>query len=85
LPSLLRQHGRLSGEQPEQLRAGSRNRSEERALALPRGTFDVPLVLPGETVDLLLRYSQHTGLFVYHCHNLAHEDDGMMRNLRIDP
>jgi FtsP/CotA-like multicopper oxidase with cupredoxin domain len=49
------------------------------------GWKDTLLVMPGETVDLLLRYGQHTGLFVYHCQNLAHEDDGMMRNLRIDP
>ena len=49
------------------------------------GWKDTLLVMPGETVDLLLRYSKHTGLFLYHCHNLAHEDDGMMRNLRLDP
>ncbi|MFO8146684.1 MAG: multicopper oxidase domain-containing protein [Gillisia sp.] len=23
------------------------------------------------------------GLFVYHCHNLEHEDMGMMRNFKI--
>ncbi|MCA9174836.1 MAG: multicopper oxidase domain-containing protein [Planctomycetales bacterium] len=23
------------------------------------------------------------GLFVYHCHNLEHEDAGMMRNFRV--
>jgi FtsP/CotA-like multicopper oxidase with cupredoxin domain len=49
------------------------------------GWKDTVLVMPGETVDLLVRYSKHTGLFLYHCHNLAHEDDGMMRNFRIDP
>jgi FtsP/CotA-like multicopper oxidase with cupredoxin domain len=49
------------------------------------GWKDTILVMPGETVDLLVRYSSYTGLFLYHCHNLFHEDMGMMRNLRIDP
>jgi len=26
----------------------------------------------------------HEGLFLYHCHNLEHEDQGMMRNYRVD-
>jgi FtsP/CotA-like multicopper oxidase with cupredoxin domain len=31
----------------------------------------------------LMRFSDHAGMFVYHCHNLEHEDGGMMRNYRI--
>ncbi len=49
------------------------------------GWKDTFLIMPGETVDLLVRWSQFTGLFLYHCHNLVHEDMGMMRNFRIDP
>lgn len=47
------------------------------------GWKDTVLVMPGETIRLLIRYSIHPGLFVYHCHNLHHEDMGMMRNLRL--
>lgn len=49
------------------------------------GWKDTVLVMPGETIDLLVRYTGYTGLFLYHCHNLFHEDMGMMRNLRVDP
>ncbi|MBI5363399.1 MAG: multicopper oxidase domain-containing protein [Planctomycetes bacterium] len=49
------------------------------------GWKDTVLVWPGERVQILMRYSQYTGLFLYHCHNLVHEDMGMMRNYRIDP
>lgn len=46
---------------------------------------DTVLVLPGETVRVQLTFSRHTGLFLYHCHILEHEDMGMMRNFRIVP
>jgi len=49
------------------------------------GWKDTVLLMPGEEIRLLMRYTGYTGLFVYHCHNLVHEDMGMMRNLRIDP
>jgi len=31
-----------------------------------------------------MRFQDHPGLFLYHCHNLEHEDMGMMRNYRIE-
>ncbi len=49
------------------------------------GWKDTFMIMPGETVRILLRYSSYTGLFVYHCHNLVHEDMGMMRNFHIHP
>ncbi len=49
------------------------------------GWKDTVLLYPGETIRLLIQYSHYTGLFLYHCHNLVHEDMGMMRNYRIDP
>jgi FtsP/CotA-like multicopper oxidase with cupredoxin domain len=33
---------------------------------------------PGGEVELLIPFIDFTGRFVYHCHILAHEDDGMM-------
>jgi FtsP/CotA-like multicopper oxidase with cupredoxin domain len=47
------------------------------------GWKDTVLVMPGERVRLLMKFP-HPGLFVYHCHNLEHEDAGMMRNYRVE-
>jgi FtsP/CotA-like multicopper oxidase with cupredoxin domain len=41
------------------------------------------LVTPGERVRILLRFTDFEGLYMYHCHNLEHEDMGMMRNYRV--
>jgi len=32
---------------------------------------------------LAFRFERHAGLFVLHCHNLEHEDAGMMLNLEV--
>ena len=40
---------------------------------------DSVLVFPGERVSVQLTPTE-PGLFMYHCHNLEHEDGGMMRN-----
>ena len=47
------------------------------------GWHDPLLVLPGERVKVLIKFEDYTGLYLYHCHNLEHEDMGMMRNYRI--
>lgn len=47
------------------------------------GWKDTVLVMPGERVRVLRRFADFTGLFLYHCHNLEHEDMGMMRNFEI--
>jgi suppressor of ftsI len=47
------------------------------------GWKDVVLVMPGEKVTLLKRFDDYKGLFVYHCHNLEHEEMGMMRNFNV--
>jgi FtsP/CotA-like multicopper oxidase with cupredoxin domain len=49
------------------------------------GLKDVVLVLPGERVKVLMKFEDHTGLYLYHCHILEHEDLGMMRNYRVEP
>jgi bilirubin oxidase len=43
------------------------------------GYKDTFLIFPGEQVRLLVAPAE-PGLFMYHCHNLEHEDGGMMRN-----
>jgi hypothetical protein len=47
------------------------------------GWHDTFLLMPNETVQILVRWSRHPGLFMYHCHNLPHEDMGMMRNFEL--
>lgn len=49
------------------------------------GWKDTFLLLPGMKVKLLLSFEDFPGLFLYHCHNLEHEDMGMMRNFLIEP
>lgn len=42
------------------------------------------LLMPGERIRLLVRFGDYPGLFLYRCHNLEHEDMGMMRNYLIE-
>jgi len=51
---------------------------------IDEGWHDTVLVMPGERVKILLKFEDFTGLYLYHCHNLEHEDMGMMRNYRVD-
>ena len=55
-----------------------------RAGFTDQGLKDVVLVLPGERVKVLMKFEDHTGLYLYHCHILEHEDMGMMRNYRVE-
>jgi len=48
------------------------------------GWHDTVLIMPGEKVKVLLKFEDFTGLYLYHCHNLEHEDMGMMRNYRVE-
>ncbi|MBZ0294523.1 MAG: multicopper oxidase domain-containing protein, partial [Anaerolineae bacterium] len=47
------------------------------------GWKDTVLLMPGERVKLLMRFGNDRGLFVFHCHNLEHEDLGLMRNYQV--
>jgi FtsP/CotA-like multicopper oxidase with cupredoxin domain len=44
------------------------------------GWKDTALLMPGERIKILVDFDDYPGLFLYHCHNLEHEDMGMMRN-----
>lgn len=48
------------------------------------GLKDTVLVMPGERVRLIKPFEDFTGLFMYHCHNLEHEDMGMMRQFSVE-
>jgi FtsP/CotA-like multicopper oxidase with cupredoxin domain len=49
-----------------------------------KGWKDTVLVNPNETVSVLAKFNDYSGIYLLHCHNLEHEDDGMMINIRID-
>ena len=47
------------------------------------GWKDTVLLMPGERARIVTHFTDFPGLFLYHCHNLEHEDMGMMRNYLI--
>jgi FtsP/CotA-like multicopper oxidase with cupredoxin domain len=50
------------------------------------GWKDTVIVWPGEKVKIAMCLGPHTGMYMYHCHILEHEDMTMMRNMMImDP
>ena len=48
-----------------------------------QGWKDTVLLNKNETVELAIRFSSYPGRYVFHCHNLEHEDMGMMANFHI--
>ena len=48
------------------------------------GWKDTVLVMPGEKVRIIKPFQDFKGPFMYHCHNLEHEDMGMMREFLIE-
>lgn len=52
-------------------------------IASENGWKDTVLVMPGETVSVIVPFESNTGKFVFHCHNLEHEDDGMMLQYQL--
>ena len=69
----------------EQFQVYSRNGSTDLPPA-DKGWKDTVLIYPFETVRLLVRFTGYKRIFLFHCHNLEHEDDGMMLNYKItDP
>ncbi len=49
-----------------------------------KGWKDTVLVNPNETVQVLVKFTDYSGIYLLHCHNLEHEDDGMMLNIKIN-
>jgi spore coat protein A len=46
------------------------------------GWKDTVDVRPAEVVEVAVRFTDHAGRFVLHCHNLEHEDMAMMATVR---
>lgn len=38
---------------------------------------------PGESLEVKLKFTDHTGMYMLHCHMLEHEDDGMMTQFEV--
>jgi len=47
------------------------------------GWKDTVLVMPGERVRIAVRFDGYRGRYLLHCHNLEHEDSGMMRYFEV--
>ncbi|MBI3069368.1 MAG: multicopper oxidase domain-containing protein, partial [Betaproteobacteria bacterium] len=69
---------------PQQLKSVIVN--EQGLTATDLGWKDTVLVWPGETVRLAVDFSHpYPGdqIYLFHCHNLEHEDQGMMINIKV--
>lgn len=44
---------------------------------------DVFYLGPGNTIYVIARFGAHKGDYMFHCHNLIHEDNDMMRAFRV--
>ena len=47
-----------------------------------RGFKDTVVVNPNEKVRIIIKFT-HKGIFMYHCHILEHEDQGMMGQFQV--
>jgi blue copper oxidase len=61
----------------------SRTGGRGRVFDWERGWKDTVVVNDKETVEILIQFVAHRGLYVVHCHQLAHEDGGMMANFEV--
>jgi len=50
---------------------------------MDEGWQDTFLLMPGMKVKIVMKFEDFKGIYVYHCHNLEHEDMGMMRNYEV--
>ena len=48
------------------------------------GPKDTILLWPGDRYEIALSFRDYTGIYMYHCHMLEHEDAGMMGQFEIE-
>lgn len=60
-----------------------RSGGRESIQSWEKGWKDTVLAFPGEKIKIIIRFPNNKGKFVFHCHNLEHEDAGMMLNFEI--
>ena len=73
---------------PMHLHAGQfqvldRSGGRDKVQPWEKGWKDTVLAFPGEKVRIIIKFPENKGKFVFHCHNLEHEDGGMMLNYEI--
>lgn len=78
----------MHGEQFQIIKREVNSRSSDSYATVSSGFIqsgwkDTVLVMPGEKVTVLKPFNDFKGLFMYHCHNLEHEDMGMMRDFLV--
>jgi FtsP/CotA-like multicopper oxidase with cupredoxin domain len=78
----------LHGEQFQIIKREISSGSEDAYASVSKGLVDngwhdTALVMSGEKVTFLKPFNDFKGMFMYHCHNLEHEDLGMMRDYLI--
>jgi FtsP/CotA-like multicopper oxidase with cupredoxin domain len=49
------------------------------------GWKDTVLLWPGDVIRIIKRFEEYTGIYMYHCHLLEHEDAGMMGQFEVVP
>lgn len=62
----------------------SRTGGRGQVMPWEAGVKDTVLLHPFETVRVAVQFTAHRGLFLLHCHNLEHEDMGMMANILVE-
>lgn len=55
------------------------------ALLAEQGLKESFLVRPNEVVEIVSRFTDHLGTYVFHCHVLEHEDRAMMAQFQVVP
>ena len=62
------------------------SRTGGRGMVMPweEGLKDTVLLHAFETVRIAVRFTGDPGLYLFHCHNLEHEDMGMMLNIVVE-
>lgn len=59
------------------------SRDEKKPPENEQGWKDSISVKPGETVKIAVQF-KHKGVYMFHCHILEHEDNGMMGQIKVD-
>ncbi|MGL1893341.1 MAG: multicopper oxidase domain-containing protein [Spirochaetaceae bacterium] len=56
----------------------------EKPNLLYSGPKDTILLFPGDVYEIALIFKEYDGIYMYHCHFLEHEDNGMMGQFMIE-
>ncbi len=59
------------------------DRNGEAPAPIEAGRKDTVLLWPNDKVRLIAQFLDYTGVYMFHCHMLEHEDDGMMGQFEV--